>query len=585
MEEQEKTLQDYLAILSRRKFPMLVIMMAVFLLGVVVALVWPPTYRSSATILIQEQEIPADLVRSTVTSYATQRIQTISQRVMTRGNLMQIIEKYGLYEKERKRKTTEEILETMRKDIGLNMIDADVVDPRSGRPMAATIAFTLSYEGQFPDATQRVAGELTSLYLAENLKTRKEKASETVVFLTDEAQKISQSITEVETKLAEFKEKNASSLPELAALNYATLDRTERELDQVAAEERALDERRFMLEGQLAQINPLTMMQSSTGERILDPESRLKALTAEYASLTAKYSEEHPDVVKVKREMEGLTQQTGAATSTNETAQKLSTARTELAMVQQKYSTDHPDVVRLKKVVAELEKQLIGAERLPEQKAVINKPDNPAYIQVQSQLDSVKSEIKSARERKQKLQNKLADYEARVAQAPQIERDYLALTREHESTLRRFQDLTARQMEAQIGQELENESKGESFQLIDPAQYPERPVKPNRFAITFLSLILAVFCGFVYAFIAESLDGTVRGVKSISVLLTTAPLAVVPEIFVPSDYYRRKRFNKVAISVMLGSFLIVVLSIHFFWSPLDVLWFRSVRKAGNIIGM
>ena len=124
MEEQEKTLQDYLAILSRRKFPMLFTMMAIFLVGVAVALVWPPTYRSSATILIQEQEIPVDLVRSTVTSYATQRIQTISQRVMTRSNLMQIIEKYNLYEKERKRDTTEEVLETMREDIGLNMIDA-----------------------------------------------------------------------------------------------------------------------------------------------------------------------------------------------------------------------------------------------------------------------------------------------------------------------------------------------------------------------------------------------------------------------------------------------------------------------------
>lgn len=585
MEEQEKTLQDYLAILSRRKFPMLVTMMAVFLLGVVVALVWPPTYRSSATILIQEQEIPVDLVRSTVTSYATQRIETIKQRVMTRSNLMQIVEKYNLYEKERKRKTTEEVLTTMREDIGVTMIDADVVDPRSGRPMSAVIAFTLSYEGQFPDATQKVAGELTSLYLAENLKNRKEKASETVVFLTDEAEKLSLSITDAETKLAEFKQKHSDSLPELAALNFSTLDRTERELDQIDSEARALEERRIFLESQLAQINPLSMMQASTGERILDPESRLKSLTAEYASLTAKYSEEHPDVVKIKREIEGLKQQTGNASSTAEKAGQLSTARTELATVQQKYSADHPDVVRLKKVVSELEKQLAGAERLPEQNAVIGKPDNPAYIQVQSQLDSVKNDINSARERKQKLKGKLAEYEARVAQAPQVERDYLALSREHENAARRYQDLKARQMEAQIGQELENESKGESFQLIDPAQFPEEPIKPNRVAITFLSLVFAVACGLGYALVAEALDGTIRGVKTISVMLTTAPLAVIPEIFIPSDYFRRKRFNKIAIGVMLGSFVAVVLTIHFFWSPLDVMWFRYTRRAGDIMGM
>ena len=183
MEQQAKTLQDYLAILSRRKVPMLITMLIVFLLGIIIAMVWPPTYRSSATILIKEQEIPSELVMSTVTSFAAQRIQTISQRVMTRDNLMRIIDKYDLYVKDRKRYTTEEVLADMRKDIGLNMISADVVDPRSGRPSSATIAFTLSFAGDNPGSVQKVAGELTSLFLAENLKTRKEKASETYLFL------------------------------------------------------------------------------------------------------------------------------------------------------------------------------------------------------------------------------------------------------------------------------------------------------------------------------------------------------------------------------------------------------------------
>ena len=190
MEEQEKSIQDYLAILSRRKAAIITTGLAVFLLGLITALVWPPTYKSSATILIKEQEIPTELVRSTVTSYAAQRIQTISQRVMTRPNLMEIIEKYNLYVKERKRDTTEEVLGEMRKNIGLNMISADVVDPRTGRPGVATIAFSLSFQGSSPDSTQKVAGELTSLYLAENLKTRKDKAAETYGFLTDETTKL-----------------------------------------------------------------------------------------------------------------------------------------------------------------------------------------------------------------------------------------------------------------------------------------------------------------------------------------------------------------------------------------------------------
>ena len=312
MEEQEATLQDYLAILSRRKIPMLITIMVVFAIGVIVAVAWPPTYRSTATILIKEQEIPEELVRSTVTSFAVQRIETIKQRVLTRSNLMLIVEKYNLYVDDRKRYTNEEVLETMREDIGLDMISAEVMDPRTGRPGVATIAFTLSYEGQGQDSTQKVAGELTSLFLAENLKERKEKSTQTLVFLTEETKKLSTIISSLEQKMAEFKDKHAESLPELMPMNLAALDRIERDLVQVEAEIRSRDERKFYLESQLAQINPLTNMRSATGQTILDPASRLKSLESEYASISAKYSEQHPDVIKIKREIEGLKLQTGA---------------------------------------------------------------------------------------------------------------------------------------------------------------------------------------------------------------------------------------------------------------------------------
>ena len=119
----------------------------VLILGLITAFIWPPTYQSASTILIEEQEIPAELIQSTVTSYAAQRIQVISQRVMTRSNLLEIIEKYNLYESERKRQTTEEVLFDMREDIGIDMITAEVMDPRTGRPTAATIAFTVGFEG------------------------------------------------------------------------------------------------------------------------------------------------------------------------------------------------------------------------------------------------------------------------------------------------------------------------------------------------------------------------------------------------------------------------------------------------------
>ena len=205
MEEQTKDLKDYLVALRRRKKQILTTMGVLALASVLVALLLPPVYRSTATILIEEQEIPPELVRSTITSYADQRIQVNRQQVMTRANMMQIIEKYNLYPRQRLRETSEEILERMRKDIKFNMVSADVIDRRSGQKTVAAIAFTLAYDGETATGAQQVANELTSLYLNENLKTRQQKSSETAIFLSEEANKLGEHISEIETKLSIYK--------------------------------------------------------------------------------------------------------------------------------------------------------------------------------------------------------------------------------------------------------------------------------------------------------------------------------------------------------------------------------------------
>jgi protein tyrosine kinase modulator len=585
MEEQEKSIQDYLAIVSRRKVAIISTGLAVFLLGLVTALVWPPTFKSSATILIKEQEIPTELVRSTVTSFAAQRIQTISQRVMTRPNLMEIIEKYNLYVDERKRYTTEEVLEEMRDDISLDMISADVMDPRTGRPGVATIAFTLSFLNNSPDAAQKVAGELTSLFLAENLKSRKDKAAETYTFLTDETEKLEQRIAESGKQLAEFKEKHANSLPEMSTMNLSMLNRAESELDSVEAELRALKERKFYLESQLSQINPLTNMRSATGESILDPASRLKALESEYASLSARYSSEHPDIVKIKREIEGLRTQTGQSVSTQEQAINLTKKRSEYAALEKKYSANHPDVITLKAEITAVEKSIANQPAQPETQVMALNPDNPAYISAQTQLKTIETEIQSNTSRKERLDKKVRELEGNIAKSPQIEKEYMVLSREQQSALARFQDIKARQMEAEIGQELEKESKGESFVLIDPAQFPEKPVKPNRIAIVFLSLIFSMAAGLGVAIVKEAMDGSVRGVSGVTKMLTAAPLAVIPIIYNTYDLRRKQRINRIVLGSVVGSVVAVLLLMHFFWAPLDVLWFRGIRKAENVMGV
>lgn len=580
MQEPIKDWTDYVSALRRRRTTILAVSSVFFVLSVLVAMLWPPVYRSAATILIEEQEIPPDLIRSTITTYAWQRIQTISQRVMTRQNLLSIVDKYNLYPGKRQRETSEEIVERMRNDIKLDAISADVIDPRSGRPMPATIAFTLSYDGESAAVTQQVANELTTLYLNENLKSRTEKATETFNFLTDEATKLSEHIAELEDKLAKFKEKNVDRLPELNQLNLQLMDRTERDLMDTQNQIRSLEERKIYLEGQLAQLNPNSPMFSSTGERILDSASRLKMLKTDLAAAQARYAPDHPDVLRLKREIEGLEKQSGAVSQAQEQAREMTRLRTELAEARKKYSEDHPDVARLTRQLAAMEVSLRETPS-PETAVAAEKPDNPAFLSLQAQLEGVKSDLRANFKKRDELRGKIVSYEKRISQTPQVEREYLELRRDYENSQLKYREIKAKQMEAQVGQEMEKERKGERFTLIDPPQLPEEPVKPRRLVIVILGFLMSLGGGVGFVLVAETLDRSVRSPRAVAALLGGAPLSVIPYVENSEDVARREKTKKLMFRSTVAGFVVAVVIVQFFWIPWDVLWFKGLRKLGG----
>ena len=155
-EEPSYSIGDYFAVLKRRRPVLLGTVSVILLVAVALAAGLPSTYQSTATILIEQQEIPQELVRSTVTTFADQRLQVIRQRVMTTSNLVGIINKYGLYADERDSTPIEQIVEQMTEDILMETVSADVVDPRTGKPTQATIAFTIAYSSESQDLAQRV---------------------------------------------------------------------------------------------------------------------------------------------------------------------------------------------------------------------------------------------------------------------------------------------------------------------------------------------------------------------------------------------------------------------------------------------
>lgn len=573
----ENNLSDYLAALRRRRGPAAAVSIVAFLVSMGLAFALPPVYRASATILIEQPEIPKELVRSTITSYAEERIKLIGQRVMNSANLLAIIQKFDLYPERRGDEPIENVFARMREDIVLETVLADVVDPRLGKPIKVAVAFTLSYENRSPQLAQNVANELVSLYLAENIKLRTKSTSEASSFLSEEAEKLATEIGGLEAQLAEFKERNVNQLPELTPLNFQLMERVEQELIEVERQIRSLTEQRIHLGSQLAHLEPRKAIYSRSGEPILNPTERLKFLETALVSASARYSPEHPTLAELRREIEAFKKDTGAVSTTSEIHSRLVVLRSQLSSVRKRYSQRHPDVQRLIREIGGLEDKLKGALASPSESAQ-SEIDNPAYLEVLARLETADTEIATTRTKALELRGKRASYETRLAQTPGVERQYRDLMRDYEGAIAKYKEVTAKQMEARLAQSLEAEQKGERFTLLEPPRLPEIPAEPQRLAISLLGTLLSLGLGLGTAALAEALDATVRGSEGIVALLGAPPLALIPKVESLHQIHHRTIHRRLAIAGLFTGLALAVMLFHWLVTPVDVLWHSVVGK-------
>jgi uncharacterized protein involved in exopolysaccharide biosynthesis len=570
--------------LRRRSGPALVTGLIVLAIAVAAALLWPASYRSSGTILIEQQELPTDLVQSTITSYADQRIQVISQRVMTTDNLLRIVQRYDLYPRLRKNQPREVVLERIRKDIHLQMISADVMDPRQGRATKANIAFTVSYDSQSPELAARVANELVSLYLDENVKSRKQLSADAETFLDDEANKLDLTIAGLEASLARFKDQHLNALPDQALLNRETLIRTDDELRDIDTQLRALDQESTYLDAQLAQISPSSQVYTATGERVLSPTDKLKFLRTEEARLSGVYSDDHPDVLRIRREIAGLEAQIGQTDTSNDLERQLQDAQTKLAQLRERYSEDYPDVVRLRQQIDSLSQTIKNTPASTHDAAgaaAAAHPDNPAFIQIKAQREANEAQRQALKNKRVSTQAKLAELEGALAAAPAVERDYDAMARELEGEQIKYREVRQKQMGAKLAENLEDEQKGEHFTLIDPPLTPEQPQSPNRWLLVGFGFFLALTGAIGAVFVLEGTDSSVRNRRDLHALLQVPPLAILPRIDTLADIASRRRRGRLMLFGTAGGVVAALALVHLFYRHLDVLWAVATRKIGG----
>ncbi|MBL1321887.1 MAG: sugar transporter [Methylophaga sp.] len=536
MEEEVKELGDYLDIIRRHKYWVLIPAVILIALSGLVAYLLPATYKSEGLILIESQEIPNDLVRSTVTSYADQRIEVIKQRIMTTSKIMVLVRKYNLYPDLRKKSPISEIVGLFRENIAVTMVEANVTDPRSGRARRATIAFKVSFMDKSPQLAQKVANDLVTEFLVENTRVRTDRASETTKFLEAEANKLQKQIQLTEKKIAEFKDEYSDSLPELLEHNLSVIERMQTELSYNQNQIRALKDLTTTLRTELVNINPYVT------QKILGAGAQLSVETA---------------------------------------AQKLARAQTEHDRLSAKYSANHPDIKALNNQISDLEKQVkeeANSIDKPSSNGQFRRTRNPLYGQFSAKINASEREAIRLQERNEVIKQKIADYDERIVRTHQVKRAYDDLTRDHENKLRKYEELRSKQLEAELAQNLESENKGESFTLIEPPLIPSKSEKPDRVKLFVMGVVASIGAGLGLALLIEMLFGGVRGYNQMTRILGNAPLVVIPMITTMQDVQKRARSRLkivVAAIVLLG---LCVAGFHYWVMDLEVFWFKLLRK-------
>ena len=537
MEVERTGLQDYIALLRRRRSSMFITFAVVSVTAVLSTLLLEDQYRSTATIAIERPEIPENLVRTTVATYDTDlRIFRIRDRVLSGSGIEELITEYGLYKDYVAENSVSAAVGEFRDDVEIITVQAreDLAIKNQGE----TIAFDVSYYGETPVKAAQIASRLADAFLDENRRSRNKSVEDTLAFFQRDADRLALKISEAESKLADFKERNVGALPESSNVNVQMLDRAERELDDVEREIRDLRETRQILETDLAKESPNAPIFTTSGETVLAGADRLKVLQQQYIELSSRYSPEHPDVMRTRREIALLSGGGGRNPEIETVQRELDLANLEIGALRQKYTADHPDVAKLANRIEVLQTRLTSLESLPQVDTATN-PDNPAYISIKVQIDAASTEIRALQARIRNLRDRIGRYESLLLQSPQVEREYLALQREYDQAVREFSEVREKQTDAQQARQLEVSEKGERYVLQRTPFEPKSAAFPNRLAIMILGIIFASGCALGAAVISEGLDATVRGIRDLKIITGMPPIAVIPVLESPAEVQQR----------------------------------------------
>jgi len=506
-------IQQYLEIARRRKWYILIPLVISILFTFPIYKYLPKIYRATTLILVQPQKVPESYVRSIITAPITERLNTISQEILSRTSLEKVIKEFDVFPNIRNEVPMEEVVERMKK-----MIDVRV----QSRGTTQT-TFSISFEGEDPAKVMKVTNNLASLFIEENLKARELQAGKTAEFIAKELNATEEQLKKKEEELRKYKEKYMGQLPQQLDANLRILERLQQQLKTTSDNIRALEDRSILLQDQIERLRSSELPRISEGvrregvsgiEEIREgriPEDPLitqwNNLGKDLDNALSKYTENHPDVIDLRRKIAALEPKVKEILKKQEAARE----------------------TQRRQLMARLERNRSENSLAPPTLAA--DPATTRLIsQYMEQYRTAQAEVKRFKDEVQLLQDTMTLYQKRVEDTPRREQEMVLLTRDYDLMKTSYQSLLEKKMQAQMAENLERKQQGEQFKVLDPARLPEKPNRPDPFKILLMCSFIGLTAGLGLAWLKETADQSFHSETELEADLGFPILVIIPNL-------------------------------------------------------
>jgi polysaccharide chain length determinant protein (PEP-CTERM system associated) len=459
----------------------------------------PVRYKSGTLILVEQPTMPRDYVVPNVSDNLQDRLQSITQQILSRTRLLLIIDQLNLYGGNGKQMMPDEKVEKMRKDI-----DIELVRDRDNE----ITAFNIYYLASDPHIAQQVTGELSKLFISANLEVRQQQSEGTTKFLESQLDAARVNLADQEEKIREFKAEHMGELPTQQASNLQILNGLQQQLGNEQDALNTAQQQRVYLQTLINQYRTLQATRGSDGTpaRLPAIDQELDKLKAQLADLSSRYTDSYPDIRNIKSQI----------VKTEKIRDAL------IADLRNKGNDDSPADGSLARDPVELSQ-------------------NSPLLQLQGQLQANQSEIKSREQSIASLKTKISDYQVRLNKEPVTEQQMADLTRGYDQSKASYDELLKKKNQSEMATSMELLQQGERFSVLDPPSLPVKPDFPNRVRFCGIGLGLGFAVGILVAGGFEFFDDRMHNEKDIKNLLPFAVISEIPEMTNPSEERREKK--------------------------------------------